>query len=121
WRTRSVAPGLAVYSVTLAVALAIFTGSPIVLAMAFVAGLATGILILVRRTPAPFRITVQWVIAALLVIGLVLVYVFRRPLVYWLNAEPDFYTRSRLWNEILDLTEVSPVQGWGWAGSWPEG
>lgn len=121
WRTRSVAPGLAVYSVVLAGVLAVFTGSPIVLVMAFVAGLATGILILVRRTPAPYRATVQWVIASLLVLGLALVYVFRRPLVYWLNAEPDFFTRSRLWNEILDLSEEFPVQGWGWAGTWPEG
>ncbi|GAA3897998.1 O-antigen ligase family protein [Microbacterium invictum] len=121
WRTRSVAPGLAVYSVTLAGVLAVLTGSPIVLVMAFVAGLATGILILVRRTDARYRATLQWAIAALLVFGLVLVYAFRRPLVYWLNAEPDFFTRSRLWNEILDLAEASPVQGWGWVGTWPEG
>ncbi len=121
WRTRSVAPGVAVYSVTLAGVLAVFTQSPIVLVMAFIAGLATGILVLVRRTPARRRTTLQWVIASLVVVGLVLVYVFRRPLVYWLNAEPDFYTRSRLWNEILDLSEAFPVQGWGWAGSWPEG
>ncbi|MGV9195190.1 hypothetical protein ACQ143_12665 [Microbacterium sp. MC2] len=121
WRTRSVAPGLALYSVTLAGVLAVFTQSPIVLVMAVIAGGATGILVLVRRTPARRRPTVQWVIASLVVVGLVLVYVQRRPLVYWLNAEPDFLTRSRLWNEILDLSEVRPVQGWGWVGTWPDG
>lgn len=120
WRTRSVAPGLSLYSVALAGLLAVFTASPIVLVMAFIAGLAIGILGLVRRTPAPYRVGLQWTIAGLLVIAAALVYVFRRPLVYWLNAEPDFFTRSQLWNEILDLAEAFPVHGWGWVGSWPE-
>uniref|UniRef100_UPI00373620E3 O-antigen ligase family protein n=1 Tax=Microbacterium sp. TaxID=51671 RepID=UPI00373620E3 len=39
---------------------------------------------------------------------------------YWLNAEPDFLTRSRLWNAILDIAAVRPVQGWGWVGTWPD-
>jgi O-antigen ligase len=120
WRTRSVAPGLSVFSVTLALVLAIFTASPIVLGMAFIAALATGILVLVRRTPASRRTPLQWSIAAVLVVAGILVYAFRRPLVYWLNAEPDFLTRSRLWNEVLDMSALRPVQGWGWIGTWPD-
>ncbi len=119
WRTRSVPPGLSAYSVTLAVVLAVFTMSPIVLGMAFIAGLATGILLLVRRTPPAGRTALQWTIAAALTIGGILVYTFRRPLVYWLNAEPDFLTRSQLWNEVLDMSARRPVQGWGWVGTWP--
>lgn len=120
WRTRSVAPGLSVYSVTLAVLLAVFTGSPIVLGMAFVAGLATAVLVLVRRTPASRRTLLQWSLATVLALGFMLVYAFRRPLVYWLNAEPDFFTRSELWNEVLDMAALRPVQGWGWVGTWPD-
>lgn len=121
WRTRSVMPGLSIFSVTLAGALAVFTASPIVLLMVVIAGLATAILAVVRRTPQAARPTIQWTIAGVLTVAGILVYAFRRPLVYWLNAEPDFLTRSRLWNAILDLSAVQPVQGWGWVGTWPDG
>lgn len=120
WRTRSVAPALSLYSVSLALVLAVFTASPIVLGMAFIAGLATGILAIVRRTPPHSRLALQWSIAGLAAIGAILVYTFRRPLVYWLNAEPDFRTRSDLWNEVLDMAALRPVQGWGWVGTWPD-
>lgn len=120
WRTRSVAPGLSVYSVSLAVLLAVFTASPIVLGMAVIAGLATGVLAIVRRTPPHRRTALQWAIAGAFAIAAILVFTFRRPLVYWLNAEPDFLTRSRLWNEVLDMAALRPVQGWGWVGTWPE-
>lgn len=120
WRTKSVAPGVSVYSVTLASLLALFTASPIVLGMAFVAALATGVLVIVRRTRPEWRTLLQWSIAAVVAIGALLVYAFRRPLVYWLNAEPDFLTRSRLWNEVLDMSALRPVQGWGWIGTWPD-
>ncbi len=121
WRTRSVAPGLSVFSVCLAGVLAILTASPIVLIFAVIAAAATGILAMVRRTPARHRPALQWTLASLLAVGGLLIYLFRRPLVYWLNAEPDFLTRSRLWNAILDLSEIQPVQGWGWVGTWPTG
>jgi len=120
WRTRSVSPGLSLYSVTLATVLAVFTASPIVLGMAVIAGLATGILAIVRRTPPSTRTPLQWGIAGALAIAGVLVYTFRRPLVYWLNAEPDFLTRSKLWNQVLDLSALRPVHGWGWVGTWPD-
>lgn len=120
WRTRSVAPGLSLYSIVLAVVLAVFTASPIVLVMAVIAGVATGVLALVRRTRGAQRTVLQWALAGAVIIGAVLIYTFRRPLVYWLNAEPDFLTRSRLWNQILDMAALRPVQGWGWVGTWPD-
>lgn len=120
WRTRSVRPGVTVFSVALAGILAVFTGSPIVLVLAFVTGVATAVLAVVRRTPPHARATLQIGIAAVLAIAAVLVVVFRRPLVYWLNAAPDFLTRSRLWNAVLDMVELQPVHGWGWFGTWTD-
>ncbi|BDV30051.1 O-antigen ligase family protein [Microbacterium terricola] len=117
-RTRSVRQGTAVFSVSLGVLLAVFTASPIVLVLAVIAGTATGLLWLVRRAPAQARPALQLGIGTSVVIIAVLVYVFRRPLVYWLNAEPDFLTRSRLWNALLDVSETAPIQGWGWFGTW---
>lgn len=120
WRTRSVRPGVTVFSVALAGVLALFTGSPIVLVLAFASGIATAVLAIVRRIPPHTRSGVQVGLAAALAVGAVLVYVFRRPLVYWLNAAPDFYRRSQLWNAVLDMVELKPVTGWGWFGTWPD-
>ncbi|GAA5039122.1 O-antigen ligase family protein [Microbacterium fluvii] len=118
WRTRSVRQGTAIFSVSLGVLLAIFTASPIVLVLAVIAATATGLLWLVRRTSPESRPALQLGIGATVVVLVTLGYAFRRPLVYWLNAEPDFLTRSRLWNAVLDFSELSPVQGWGWFGAW---
>lgn len=120
WRTRSVAPGVSIFSVSLAAVLGVFTDSPIVLAMAVIAGLATATLALVRRAPLRARSTLQRSIGGAVLVALLLAYVFRRPLVHWLNAEPDFLARSRLWNAAIDLAQTRPVQGWGWVGTWPE-
>lgn len=120
WRTRSVSAGVAIGSVSLAAVLAMFTASPIVLGMVLVSGAATGALAVLRRVPLHVRPVLQGVLAGAVAVGLVLVYIFRRPLVYWLNAEPDFFTRSRLWNVILDMSALRPVQGWGWVGTWPD-
>ncbi|WP_396656700.1 O-antigen ligase family protein [Microbacterium sp.] len=120
WRTRSVRPGVTVFSVVLAGVLAVFTRSPIVLVLALIAGVATALLAIIRHTPPQARRTLQLSIAAVLSVCAVLVYVFRRPLVYWLNAAPDFFRRSQLWNAVLDMVELRPVQGWGWFGTWPD-
>ncbi|WP_405373197.1 MULTISPECIES: O-antigen ligase family protein [unclassified Microbacterium] len=120
WRTRSVRPGLSLYSIVLAALLGVFTASPIVLGMAAIAGAATATLAVVRRVAPRVRSTLQWTLAGVVGVALLLAYVFRRPLVYWLNAEPDFLTRSRLWNAVLDIAAVRPVQGWGWVGTWPD-
>lgn len=119
WRTRSVRQGLSIFSVVLASVLAMFTESPIVLVLAIVTGAATAVLAIVRRTPPRARGTLQIALVGLLGIGAVLVYVFRRAIVYRLNAAPDFMTRSRVWNAVLDVVELRPVQGWGWFGTWP--
>ncbi|MEI2269026.1 hypothetical protein OHB93_06875 [Microbacterium sp. No. 7] len=120
WRTRSVSAGVAIGSVALAATLAVFTASPIVLGMVLISGTATGALAILRRVRPSVRPVLQGVLSAVVVVGLILVYLFRRPLVYWLNAEPDFFTRSRLWNVILDMSALRPVQGWGWVDTWPD-
>lgn len=120
WRTRSVGNGVAIGSVALAALLAVFTASPIVLGMVVLSGAATGALAILRRVSPRTRPVLQGFLSAAVVVGLLLVYIFRRPLVYWLNAEPDFFTRSRLWNIVLDMSALRPVQGWGWVGTWPD-
>lgn len=120
WRTRSVRPGVAIFSVALAGVMAVFTASPIVLLMAVIAGLATAVLAAVRRTPPRARQAVQWAIAGVATVLGILAYIFRQTIITRFNAEPDFLVRSRLRNEILDMVEVQPVRGWGWFGAWPD-
>jgi O-antigen ligase len=120
WRTRSVRPGVAVFSVALAGTMAVLTASPLVLVMAVVLGVATATLAAVRRTPPRARAAVQWVIAGVVTVAAILAYIFRQTIITRLNAEPDFLVRSRLRNALLDRVEDQPVRGWGWYGTWPD-
>lgn len=119
WRTNSVRPGLTAFSVVLALLLAVFTASPIIAILAAISAAATGVLAIVRRVRPATRRPLQWSIAGAGVVLAFAGYLFRQPIIHWLNVEPDFAVRSRIRNVILDMVEVQPVQGWGWFGHWP--
>jgi exopolysaccharide production protein ExoQ len=118
WRTASVRPGTAVFSVAVASILAILSDSPTVLVLAVATALATAALALVRHTTPRHRPTVQWIFAALVAVGLVVAYVLRHQIIRFLGAGSDFFTRADLWNELLEWVRSFPVQGWGWFGPW---
>ncbi len=118
WRTASVRPGLAIFSVLLAGALAVFSDSPTVVVIAVVIGTAALTLVLARRTPAASRPVLQATIAALVVAGLAIAYAVRGSIIAFLGAGSDFAMRADLWNTILDYVRYYPVQGWGWYGAW---
>lgn len=118
WRTQSVGPGLALFSVSLAGVLAALSSSPTVLVLAVAVGLVTGALVLVRHTAPERRPGVQWAIGSIVAIGLVVAYFARHQIIAVLGAGSDFSTRAGLWNQILDFVEVRPLQGWGWFGTW---
>lgn len=118
WRTASVQPGVAVFSVTLASVLAILSDSPTVLVLAVATALATAALALVRHTAARHRPALQWGLAGLVAVGLVVAYIARNPIIRFLGAGSDFFTRADLWNALLDLVRLEPVRGWGWFGPW---
>ena len=118
WRTQSVNPGLAIFSVILAGSLAILSSSPTVLVLAVAVAAASGALALVRRTAPEGRSVVQWALGAVVVVGLAIGYFARHPIIAWLGAGSDFSTRATLWNTILDYVASEPLQGWGWFGPW---
>ncbi|MGC5169267.1 O-antigen ligase family protein [Microbacterium sp. DT81.1] len=118
WRTQSVGPGLAFFSVILAGTLAILSSSPTVLVLAVAVAAASGALMLVRHTAPEGRSFVQWALGAVVVTGLAIGYVARHPIIAWLGAGSDFSTRATLWNRILDYVASQPMQGWGWFGPW---
>lgn len=118
WRTSSIRPGLAVFSVLLAGGLAVLSDSPSIIIIALIVGLATLTLMVVRHTAAASRPVLQASIAGIVVVGLGLAYVIRVPIIAFLGAGSDFATRADLWNMILDFVARYPVQGWGWYGAW---
>ncbi|WP_159501782.1 O-antigen ligase [Microbacterium sp. 18062] len=118
WRTSSVPTGLSVFSVVLAGGLAVLSDSPTVLVIATIVALTTLALVLVRHSPAARRPVLQGTLGGIVVVGLVIAYLARNPIIAFLGAGSDFSTRADLWNTILDYVRSYPVQGWGWYGPW---
>lgn len=120
WRTQSVPAPVATMSISLAAFLALVSASPAVIVLAVGVGAVTAALMIVRHTPAARRDLVQWGLAALVVIALVIAFLFRHPIIRWMGAGSDFSMRADLWNQLLDFVAVQPMQGWGWFGAWPD-
>ncbi|MFB8386205.1 O-antigen ligase family protein [Microbacterium sp. NPDC055910] len=120
YRTQSVRPGVSLFSVVLAGMLAAFSDSPTVLVLAVGVGLAVGALALVRHARPAQRSALQWVLGGLVVVGVIVGYLARHPIIAWLGAGSDFSTRVDLWNVMVDYLRTRPVQGWGWYGLWPQ-
>ncbi|WP_245570399.1 O-antigen ligase family protein [Microbacterium luticocti] len=117
WRTASVRPGVAVYSVAVGGALAVLSRSPTVLAVAAAVGVATAALAWVRHTKPHDRMTLQWSLGAAAVVGVAAAYLFRHQLIA--AAGPDFSIRANLWRVLSFYVRFYPVQGFGWFGPWP--
>ncbi|MRH28906.1 O-antigen ligase family protein [Microbacterium sp. SYP-A9085] len=117
WRTSSVRPGVAVYSVAVGGVMAVLSRSPTVLALAAAVGAAVAALALVRHARPHNRMTLQWSLGAAVVLGLSAAYVFRHQLIA--AAGPDFSIRANLWRVLSFYVRFYPVQGFGWFGPWP--
>ena len=118
YRTQSVRTGVSVASVVLAGGLAALSDSPTVLVLAIGVGAAAGALALVRHTRPERRPTLQWALGGLVVVGVIVGYSARHPIIAWIGAGTDFSMRVNLWNEIVTFLRFRPVQGWGWFGPW---
>ena len=120
YRTQSVRVGVSVVSVVLAGALGFFSDSPTVLVLAVGVGAAVAALAWVRHTRAERRGAVQWFLGGVVIIGLVIGYVARHPIVAFLGAGTDFSTRVTLWNTMVDYVRFAPIEGQGWYGPWDD-
>ena len=120
YRTQSVRVGASVVSVVLAGALGFFSDSPTVLVLAVGVGAAVAALAWVRHTRAERRGAVQWFLGGVVIVGLVIGYVARHPIVAFLGAGTDFSTRVTLWNTMVDYVRFAPIEGQGWYGPWDD-
>lgn len=117
WRTASIRPGLAVFSVAVGGVLAFLSGSPTVLVVAAAVGIATAALALVRRVHAHDRVAVQWVLGGIVAVGLGTAYILRHQIIA--AAGSDFSIRANLWRVLSVYVRYHPVEGFGWFGTWP--
>src|SRR5690606_5199891 len=121
WRTQSINRVLGICSVALGGFLALLSASPTVVVLAAAVGVATTALTIVRHTPPHRRVSVQWILGALVTIALAVALLLRHLIIRFLDAGSDFSTRADLWNVILDYVAQRSVTGYGWFGSWAGG
>lgn len=117
WRSASVSPRLAGFSVALAGILAVLSRSPTVFVLAAAVGLATAALTLVRQVRPHNRPVVQWVLGVAVAIGVVTAYLLRHQIIR--AAGSEFSIRANLWRTLAPYVRTYPVQGFGWFGPWP--
>lgn len=119
--SRSVRRGLGIGSIWLAGICLVLTRSPVIAVTALGVGLAAAALWALRRTPVENRWVLQiGLLGATLVAGLT-AWFARTRIIEVLNAGSEFEVRYTLWTEMWRLVALHPLEGWGWAGYWPNG
>ncbi len=121
WRTKSIQPGLAVFSLAVAASLLIFSQSAIqtgVIAGVFLMLLA---ILIIRRRSSDERSRWQFGLFAFIVVFAVIAWLMRNTIVSQLRVTNELNVRLTLWQSVLDTARQNPLEGWGWVGAWPSG
>lgn len=118
WRTRSIQPGLAVGSIALAVLTLALTRSPIAWGTALVAVVVLAVLYGIRRVEPARRRPLHFIVLAVAVIGAVVAWTVRTPIITALNASGELDYRLGLWRQTWTLLQLHSLEGWGWMGQW---
>lgn len=118
WRTRSVERRVAIPSLVLALAVVLFTRSPVIAMLAVVLLAATAVLYGIRRLPPQRRQVAQYAVLGLLALGAILAWMLRAPIIALFNATGELQFRLELWQRVLDYVPVHWLEGWGWIGVW---
>jgi exopolysaccharide production protein ExoQ len=118
WRTRSVHPQLATYSLVLGAVALWFTRSPVAFGITLVVAVAALALFGLRRLdPASRRLGQISLLSVLVVVG-VIGLLARGQVVRILNAGSEFEYRYSLWQSISAINPDDSLEGFGWIGYW---
>lgn len=120
WRSRSVPRSLGIGSVWLAGICLLLTRSPVILVVTLFVVAASVALYFLRRTAVERRWKLQLVLLGGALLSCLLLWVARARIVELLNAGTEFEARITLWREMWRLVRLHPLEGWGWAGLWPQ-
>lgn len=118
YRTRSVSSGVATYGLALACLSLLFARSPVSWFVLAAVLIAGLILVVVRRQPARARRRTQAALLITAVVGIAIGWAFRGRLVGIADAAIDVQSRTSVWAQIQDLVEPRMLEGFGWVGPW---
>lgn len=119
-RTKSITKRVGVFSLVGAAIVVLLTQAPLAWAASVVVGLTALIIFLLRRVSDSVRRGAQWGVVGVVVVGAVLAWVFRGPLIVLFSAQGTMIFRVELWQRVWQLVQVKPVAGWGFVGEWPD-
>ena len=119
-RARSIPRGLGLGSMWLAGICLVLTRSPVVVVVAICVTVAALALYRLRRTPVAGRRMLQLGLLSAALVAAGAAWLGRTAIIDTLNAGSEFEARSSLWREMWRLVELHPLEGWGWAGFWPQ-
>lgn len=121
WRTRSMRASVALGSFAAAGLTLLLTRSFVAWVTAAVAIVAFLAIAWLRRIRPERRTFWQYAVLGLTVIAAIVLWMLRSPIVAALNASGEMNVRLRLWQQVLNLASIHPVEGWGWIGQWHVG
>jgi O-antigen ligase len=119
-RARSIPRGIGIGSMWLAGICLVLTRSPVGVVVAICVTVAALALYRLRRTPVAGRRMLQLGLLAAALVAAAAAWLGRTTVIDTLNAGSEFEARYSLWSEMWRLVELHPLQGWGWAGFWPQ-
>lgn len=119
-RARSVVRGLGVGSLWLAGICLVLTRSPVIIVAGLVVAVAAVALYMLRRTPVEGRWMLQIGLLGATIVAGIAGWIARARVIEYLNAGSEFEVRYTLWREMWRLVSLHPLEGWGWAGLWPQ-
>ncbi|MDJ0377177.1 O-antigen ligase family protein [Cryobacterium sp. PH31-L1] len=119
-RARSIPRGLGIGSMWLAGICLVLTRSPVIVVVALCVAVAALALYRLRRTAVDGRWMLQLGLLSAALVAAGAAWLGRTAIISALNAGSEFEARYSLWTEMWRLVELHPLEGWGWAGFWPQ-
>ncbi|WP_104130340.1 O-antigen ligase [Cryobacterium sp. N21] len=119
-RARSIPRGLGIGSMWLAGICLVLTRSPVIVVVALCVTVAALALYRLRRTAVDGRWMLQLGLLSAALVAAGAAWLGRAAIISALNAGSEFEARYSLWTEMWRLVELHPLEGWGWAGFWPQ-
>jgi O-antigen ligase len=116
--TTSVQRLTGVLSIVAASLTILLTQSPVSFSVLATLGIASIVLLGLRRLKPESRRGWQLGISIAAIVGVVVVYIFRARLVALVNGKAELNYRLGIWHQLLTLSREHNLEGWGWIGQW---
>ncbi|MFO7690435.1 MAG: exopolysaccharide production protein [Cryobacterium sp.] len=118
--SRSVPRGTGIGSIWLAGICLLLARSPVIFVATVCVAVAALALIALRRRAPESRWVLQLGLVVTVVVTALSLWIGRERLFEILNAGADMQVRLSVWLEMVRLIPLHLLEGWGWAGIWPD-